>query len=100
MTVAANYREDFAGEVTRAAGRRHEYVRGRDLLRLRGAFHGRLRSEACHILSGRSAGLNGIHTGPGAITFTRMPRSIRWEDSERAKRGYRLWSWSSRAAPC
>ena len=32
-----------------------------------------------------SAGLRGVHTGPGAIAFTRMPRSMSCAESERVK---------------
>ena len=34
--------------------------------------------------AGRSAGLRGVQTGPGAIALTRMPLSISCAESERA----------------
>ena len=36
-------------------------------------------------LASLSDGLSGVHTGPGATAFTRMPRGTRWVASERVK---------------
>ncbi len=75
MPVAADHRQDLAGDVAGAVRRGEEDEGGRDLLRLRRPLHRRRRRRTRQpSLACLSAGLNGVHTGPGATALTRMPR--------------------------
>ena len=83
--IAADDRQNFAGDVAGAAWRCEENKGGRDFFRLRRPLHRRLLQISGPSSRSRSAGLSGVQTGPGATAFTRMPLSIRWVASERTK---------------
>ena len=83
--IAADDWQHLAGDVARAGRRRQEHEGGRDFFRLRRPLHRRIGTEFGDFL-GRFVGrISGVHTGPGATAFTRMPRSTRWVASDRVK---------------
>jgi hypothetical protein len=50
-----------------------------------GRFIGTSAPNCATSFAGESAGLSGVHTGPGAIAFTRIPLSSRLSESDRVK---------------
>src|SRR5262249_36397037 len=83
--VAADDWQHLAGDVARAGRRREKNKGGRISSGCAGRRIGVSAPNVSTALAGLSAGLSGVHTGPGATTLTRMPRSTRWVARERAK---------------
>src|SRR4051794_28090678 len=74
--------QHLAGHVVRIR-RSQKNVARRDLHRLSGRFRGTSVPKSATLSGGKVEGINGVHMGPGATAFTRIPFSATALASER-----------------